>query len=539
MRTISNPILNGFNPDPSIIRVGEDYYIATSTFEWFPGVQIHHSRDLRHWRLLTHPLTRKSQLDMLGNPSSGGIWAPCLTYSDGTYYLIYTDVKSHLGPFKNTHNYVVTTTDIMGPWSDPVYLNSSGFDPSLFHDEDGRKWLLNMVWDHRKGRNRFGGIVMQEYDPVQQKLVGDIYNIFRGTALGLTEGPHLYRKNGLYYLITAEGGTRWGHAVTVARSASLFGPYEVDPHNPMLTSRDNPDLPLQRAGHADLVETPAGEWYMVHLCGRPLMPSRMCNLGRETAIQKVAWTDDGWLRLEAGGNEPYMEVDAPAHTPEHPFEQSAHGVGADSFDAQQLGIHWNTLREPADEAWLSLRERPGFLRLRGRDSFPSAHGQSLVARRQQSFVAEAETVVEFEPSSFQHMAGLVYYYNSKNWYYLRISYDEQLGKNVSVLTSSQGVYDEPLEREISVNGAARVWLKLTLDHERAQFLYAVDGSTWHTIGPVLDASSMSDENAEAVRDGFLLDQGFTGAFIGLCAHDLSGRRQYADFDYFIYKEDHL
>ena len=266
------------------------------------------------------------------------------------------------------------------------------------------------------------------------------------------------------------------------------------------------------------------------------MPSRMCILGRETAIQKVVWTEDGWLRLEAGGNEPYMEVDAPRDMPEHPFEQSAHGVGTDTFDALQLGIHWNTLREPADEAWLSLRERPGFLRLRGRDSFPSMHGQSIVARRQQAFVAEAETVVEFEPQTFQQMAGLVYYYNSKNWYYLRISHDEQLGKNISILTSDQGVYGEPLERDMSVDGCERVWLKLTLDHERAQFLYSVDGSAWNEIGPVLDASKMSDENAEAIRDGFLLDQGFTGAFIGVCVHDLSGRRQHADFDYFTYSE---
>ncbi|MCI3920770.1 glycoside hydrolase family 43 protein [Paenibacillus sp. TRM 82003] len=537
MSKIQNPILNGFNPDPSILRVGDDYYIATSTFEWFPGVQIHHSRDLRHWRLLTHPLSRRSQIDMLGNPSSGGIWAPCLTYSDGTYYLIYTDVKSHLGPFKDTHNYLVTATDIMGPWSEPVYLNSSGFDPSLFHDEDGRKWLLNMVWDHRKGRNKFGGILMQEYDPGARKLVGAIHNIFRGTPLGLTEGPHLYRKKGYYYLLTAEGGTRWNHAVTMARATSIFGPYEVDPANPMLTSRDNSDLTLQRAGHGDLVETPSGELYMVHLCGRPLASSRMCNLGRETAIQKVEWTADGWLRLAGGGNEPFDEVEAPAGLPEHPFAESAHGVGKDDFDAHTLNLHLNTLREPADEAWLSLRERPGFLRLRGRDSFSSAHGQSLVARRQQAFVAEAETVVEFEPDTHQQMAGLVYYYNAKNWYYLRISRDETIGKCLGLMISDQGVYDEPLEQEVSVEGLGRVYLKLTLEYERAQFYYSADGALWTAIGPVLDAAKMSDENVEAKRGGVMMDQGFTGAFVGVCAHDLSGTRKPADFDYFAYREN--
>lgn len=536
MSTIKNPILRGFNPDPSILRVGDDYYIATSTFEWFPGVQIHHSRDLRHWRLLTHPLTRKSQLNMLGNPSSGGIWAPCLSYSNGTYYLIYTDVKSHLGPFKDTHNYLVTAPDIMGPWSEPIYLNSSGFDPSLFHDEDGRKWLINMVWDHRKGRNHFGGILMQEYDDRQQKLVGPIHNIFAGTPLGLTEAPHLYRRGRYYYLITAEGGTRWNHAVTMARAESIFGPYEVDPTNPILTSRNNPELPLQRAGHADLVETPSGEWYMVYLCGRPLASSRMCNLGRETAIQKVEWTADGWLRLASGGNEPQLEAEAPSELSDHPFDESEHGTGTDHFDEVRLNIHLNTLREPAGEEWLSLRERPGFLRLKGRESFSSAHGQSLVARRQQSFEAEAETVVEFEPDTYQQMAGLVYYYNAKNWYYLRISRDEVLGKSLTILTSNQGQYDEPLDQEVSVEGWKRVYLKLTLDYEMAQFQYSADGNQWTAIGPVLDAGVMSDENAEAKRGGFLLDQGFTGAFVGVCVQDLSGVRKHADFDYFTYLE---
>ena len=161
---IRNPILPGFNPDPSILRVRDDYYIAASTFQWFPGVQIHHSRDLVHWRLLTRPLDRLSQLNMIGNPDSGGVWAPCLSYSDGLFYLVYTDVKSHAGAYKDTHNYVVTALDIMGPWSDPVYLNSSGFDPSLFHDDDGRKWVVNMQWDFRKDRNMFNGIYHEYTD---------------------------------------------------------------------------------------------------------------------------------------------------------------------------------------------------------------------------------------------------------------------------------------------------------------------------------------------------------------------------------------
>jgi xylan 1,4-beta-xylosidase len=185
---IRNPILKGFNPDPSIFRVGPDYYIATSTFEWFPGVQIHHSRDLVNWRLVTRPLTRAAQLDMRGNPDSCGVWAPCLSHADGQFWLIYTDVKRLDGNFKDAHNYLVTAPEITGPWSDPIYLNSSGFDPSLFHDDDGRKWLLNQQWKHTTdsvgGRPKdiaFDGILAQEYDPVARHLTGPITNIFAGS----------------------------------------------------------------------------------------------------------------------------------------------------------------------------------------------------------------------------------------------------------------------------------------------------------------------------------------------------------------------
>src|SRR5579871_3322840 len=204
---ITNPIVPGFNPDPSIVRVGDDYYIATSTFEWYPGVQIHHSKDLVHWRLLTRPLNRPSQLNMLGDPDSCGIWAPCLTYADGLFWLIYTDVKrygrtSQAGAsgasLRDTHNYLVTSPQIDGAWSDPVYLNSSGFDPSLFHDDEGRKYLVNMRWDHRPGCNRFSGIVLQEYSPDEQRLIGPVQLIFQGTPLGFTAGPHLYKRNGYY-----------------------------------------------------------------------------------------------------------------------------------------------------------------------------------------------------------------------------------------------------------------------------------------------------------------------------------------------------
>ncbi len=530
MTTIVNPILPGFNPDPSIVRVNDDYYIATSTFEWFPGVQIHHSKDLVNWKLIGHPLSRKSQLNMRGNSDSGGVWAPCLSYDNGTFYLIYSDVKSHYGAFKDTHNYLVTATDILGPWSEPIYLNSSGFDPSLFHDDDGKKWLVNMVWDHRKGKNRFAGILLQEYSLEEQKLVGPVKNIFKGTELGLTEAPHIYKRNGYYYLMTAEGGTRLKHAVTMARSTSIWGPYEVDPQNPILTSFEKPELALQKAGHGSLVETQTGEWYLAHLVGRPLQPSGNCNLGRETAIQKCEWTEDGWLRIVGGDAQ--VTVQGP-ELPEYKFEDIS---GKDDFDSDIIDIHFQSLRVPMEEEWVSVKARRGFLRLFGRESLNSVHQQSLIARRQQSFRVKVETVVEFSPETFQQMAGLVYYYNTKNHYYLHISYDDELGKYLTIYSSTRGSYDEPGDAAVSIEEWEKCYLKAEIHFSELQFFYSKNGEEWTKIGPVLDASTISDENADIRVDGVSLDQGFTGAFIGMCVQNLSGQKKHADFDYFIYEE---
>lgn len=525
MSTIINPILRGFNPDPSILRVGDDYYIATSTFEWFPGVQIYHSKDMVNWKLVARPLNRLSQLDLRGDLNSGGVWAPSLTYDQGIFYLVYTDVKSKGTIFKDTHNFLVTTRDILEDWSEPVYLNSSGFDPSLFHDDDGRKWLVNVLCDYRKGKNRFGGIVLQEYSPEKKRLVGPVTNIFKGTELGKTEGPHLYKWFGQYYLLTAEGGTGLGHAVTMARSAKITGPYEVDPANPILTSADDPLHPLQRAGHGDIVETQNGEWYMVHLCGRPIPTRGRCVLGRETAIQKMAWTEDRWLRLASGGNKPQIQVEAPA-LPEHRWEVEP---ARDNFDSDKLNIHFQSLRVPVTEDWLSLTERRGYLRLKGRESLASKFQQSLIARRQQAFSYTASTCVEFEPETFQQMAGLICLYDTQNFYYLRISHDEALGKCLGIITCQNNTFDQPLTDEVSIEGWLRCYLRVNVDYDRLQFYYSRDGSDWKKIGPVCDASTLSDEYCKEGQ--------FTGAFVGLCCQDISGQRKHADFDWFEYLEN--
>ncbi|MDQ2695609.1 MAG: glycoside hydrolase family 43 protein [Pseudomonadota bacterium] len=529
MTTIPNPILRGFNPDPSIVRVGEDYYIATSTFEWYPGVQIHHSKDLRHWRLLCRPLNRASQLNMLGGPDSGGIWAPCLSHADGRFWLIYTDVKRFEGRFRDTHNYLVTCDTIDGEWSDPVYLNSSGFDPSLFHDDDGRKWLVNMVVDHRPDRSPFGGILLQEYDPREQRLAGPVHNVFQGSDLGKTEGPHLYRRDGWYYLITAEGGTGYEHAVTLARSRSITGPYELHPEVHVVTARNSPHTPIQRAGHGDLVDTPGGDLYMVHLCSRPLANRGKSPLGRETAIQKVVWGEDGWLRTADGSGVALAEVPAP-DLPPHPWPEA---LARDDFDTPELPLHYQWLRSPWPQELFSLTDRPGFLRLHGRETLGSFFHQALVARRQQAFCYTAATAVEFQPDDFQQMAGLVVYYNAQKYHYLHISHDQAHGRHlniVSCLADPAWTPTWPLAEPVRLPQAGRVWLRADVDYERLYFAYSLDGNAWTRIPYKLDMGVVTDEA------GIRPHGHFTGAFVGMCCQDITGRRTAADFDFFEYRE---
>lgn len=341
---IQNPVLRGFNPDPSICRAGDDYYIATSTFEWFPGVQIHHSKDLVNWHLVAHPLNEVKYLDMKGNPNSGGIWAPDLSYADGKFWLIYTDVKVVDGMWKDCKNYLTTCDTVDGVWSDPIELNGSGFDASLFHDIDGKKYLVNMYWDHRVYNHNFYGICLQEYSVEEKRLIGKPKIIYKGTDIKYTEGPHLYHINDMYYLFVAEGGTTYQHSETVARCKTIDGEYETDPNYPLLSAWKEPTNKLQKCGHASLIETQNGEWYLAHLTGRPLAfdkyPIRereqhaYCPLGRETAIQKITW-ENGWP-VVVGGKAGLEEVEAP-NLPEQKWEKTY--PEKDDFDDDTLNIN--------------------------------------------------------------------------------------------------------------------------------------------------------------------------------------------------------
>jgi xylan 1,4-beta-xylosidase len=526
-----NPILRGFNPDPSICRVGEDYFIATSTFEWFPGVQIHHSRDLENWTFRARPLNRPGLLNLLGVPDSCGVWAPCLSCHGGLFYLCYTVVNRFDGNFKDTHNYLTTSTSICGEWSDPVYLNSSGFDPSLYHGEDGRKWWLNMVWDHRPDRTFFRGITLQEYSPAERKLIGERKFIFDGSKFDCTEGPNLYRYGDFYYLMTAEGGTGYEHVVTMARSRNIEGPYELDPSGPVVTARDSPGHSLQRAGHGDLVETADGRFFLVHLCSRPLPGLRRSPLGRESAIQRIERNPDGWFRLASGGRLPELDVETNGTLIDGQATRSSEI--RDEFNDTELPEHFQWLRTPWPEEIFSLTEHPGYLRLFGRESMGSHYYQALVARRQQHFTYEAETCLQFEPEHFQQMAGLVCYYNASKYHYLYVSRDDERGKHLAVMSCQGEILLEATfpayENRTPLPDNQPLYLRVRVEEAKLVFSWSLDGSGWTELEPALDASLLSDEAGKGEGAQF------TGAFVGMCCQDLAGTRLPADFSYFSYR----
>ncbi|WP_312283093.1 glycoside hydrolase family 43 protein [Pseudescherichia sp.] len=538
MSLIQNPILPGFNADPSIIRVEDTYYIASSTFEWFPGVRLHESKDLQHWNLLPSPLSTTTLLDMRGNPSSGGIWAPDLSYADGKFWLVYTDVKVTEGAFKDMTNYLSTATDIRGPWTDPIKLNGVGFDASLFHDEDGRKYIVQQTWDHREYHHPFNGITLTELDINTLKLMPETARtLYRGTAVALVEGPHIYKLNGYYYLFAAQGGTVFTHQEVVARSKSLDADsFETQPGEVFLTNVDTPDSYIQKQGHGALVSTPKGEWYYASLCARPWNragepaydPRGWSTLGRETSIQKVYWDDEGWPRIEGGhGGKTFVEGPVDAIHTESANDHSQH----DEFDMPTLDLNWNTLRVPFTEKMGTTGD--GKLTLIGQGSLANTHDLSLIARRWQAFYFDAQVKVKFTPFTYQQMAGLTNYYNDRHWSFVFITWNEINGSVIEVAENNRGKYTSHLkDKAIKIpEETEHVWFRTKVRKETYTYEYSLDGTHFTEIPVTLDAAILSDDYVLQSYGGF-----FTGAFVGLAVVDYSGYAAKAEFYHFDYHE---
>ncbi len=543
---IHNPVLPGFNPDPSIIRVGDDYFMLTSSFEWFPSIPVYYSKDLVHWKLIDHVLKTKQHIDLTCLPPSKGVWAPCLSHCEAEkrFYVLYSIVYNSNHLQFDVDNFLISSDSIHGPWSEPVYINSSGFDASLFHDEDGRKWVVNQERDFRPGHETKRPIIVQEYNPERKKLTGSPIRLTYGaTERGFTEAPHLYKRNGWYYLMTAEGGTGYGHCVCLLRSKHVEGTYEKSPYNPVITSCTqeftmcpdtsymmldlyNPEAVLQKSGHGSLVETQNGEWYIAHLCGRPIMPKKRCVLGRETAIQQVEWTDDGWLRMTDGTNIAKEKTPAPM-LPVHVFPKEEPRC---DFDNNSFDLHFCTPRNTITSDWADLSARSGYLRLRGRESLTSNHHPSLIARRLTSFNATVTTLLEFSADCYQHLAGLTCYYETSNFYSIYKTYSEELAKNiVTVCGLENGKYIQGNNASAVVDKNAPVYLRAEIRKHILQFYYSKNGEVYHKLGPVFDITTLSDEASDFGK--------FTGTFVGMFAQDSHTREKFADFDYFEYFQE--
>ena len=538
---IQNPILPGFNPDPCICRKGDDFYLAVSTFEWMPGIPVYHSRDLKHWEIYTHVLTDDEKVDLKKLPSAKGIWAPCLTYceEEDLFYVVYGVMNSMNARYFDVDNFLITAKDICGPWSEPVYLHSAGFDASLFHDDDGRKYVVSLDWETRENYEKPGAICLVEYDPDRQEIIGYPKRIWRGgTDRGCIEAPHLTKRNGYYYLMCAEGGTGYNHCVTMGRSTRVDGPYVKDPANPIVTSTPgysyerhdpdhlkpqyyNPDSVLQKSGHGSYVDLPNGETYLVHLCARPFLPELRCTLGRETAIQKMMWTEDGWLRMADGGNLAQTEVPEPSL----PECQMPEPPSFDDFDGEVLGNYYYAPRI-MPERFADLKARPGFVRLRGQESRTSLNKVSILARKLTSVHARITTKMEFHPQVPQHSAGLILYYDNMNYLNLRRYRSETLGQDaLLVIQMENGVRTEFLEERTPIEGDF-VWLRLYIEERECWFEWSGDGEAYQRIGPKFDTSLFSDEYCKYGE--------FTGTMVGITCADRVRHSHYADFDFFEY-----
>lgn len=545
-RTIDNPILPGFYPDPSICRVGEDYYLINSSFTFFPGIPIFKSKDLVNWNQIGHVLDRPSQLNLDGAAYTGGIFAPTIRYHKETFYVITTNVD-------NGGNFIVTAKNPEGPWSEPYWLDDApGIDPSLFFDDDGRAYYIGTRG--KKEPRYFGDqeIWLQELDLNTMKLIGESYPLWDGALKNafFPEGPHLYKVNGYYYLMIAEGGTEHYHSVTIARSKNVFGPYEGNPGNPILTHRHlGKGYAISNPGHADIVETQNGQWYMVALASRPYGGYHK-NLCRETFLMPVAW-EDGWPIVSPGTGRIEFTYQAPS-LPEYTVNEREN---RDDFNKNELDLVWNFYHTPREKFW-SLAERPGHLRLKLRPQglvetlkMPPYDAKyerkketildcpSFVGRRQQHMNFNACTKMEFNPQSENEAAGLALIQNNNHQF--RLEYTIENGERIIRLIKHISKVDldfaaktfnyENIEEKLAQKAfeSKVIYLKVCA---RGQDYSFYCGDSLYSMEPLIE-----NVNGRILSPD--MAGGCSGTYIGMFASS-NGKlsKSAADFDYFEYKE---
>lgn len=504
-----NPILPGWYSDPSVCTNGEDYFLVTSTFTYYPGVPLFHSTDLINWKQIGHVLNRPSQLiNMEGQGVSGGIFAPAIEYNkyNNTYYMITTNVGAG--------NFFVKTKDPFGAWSDPIYLPEvGGIDPSFFFDDDGKAYIINND-DAPNNKPAYSGhrtIQIQAFDPINDKTIGPRKILVNKGAIPADnpiwiEGPHMYKINGKYFLMSAEGGTGDWHSEVIFRGDSPMGPFTPWEKNPILTQRslksERPN-PITCAGHADLIQAKEGDWWALFLACRPIN-NQFENLGRETFLLPVKWSSDGY---------PYIthndEVIPQIGRREGVVRESSTTFGnfevKDDFDSLSLGMEWLTLRGPASNLY-SLQTHPGYLALQC-SPFNVSQKQTpaYVGRRIQHHKFEASTRMYFNFTPHHESAGMLLYKDEKHYYFLALSRSEA-GYEISLLQSSIPT-DVVLASQSLAKEGNWVDLKIVSTGTHYNFYYATTVGEWKLLAKNIDANFLSTA----------LAGGFTGTTIGLYA----------------------
>lgn len=540
MKSIKNPVIPGMAPDPSIIRVGDDYYLATSTFHWQPAVQIFHSTDLANWNLLGYALN-DNQVDLRGTNTPAGIWAPHLSYDELThrYWLVYSHMQNMAGREFNADAFAIWTNDLTsGEWSDPMYLTSIGFDPALYH-ENGKHYLTILEWETREGYQAPGHIVVAEVD-LNTGKVGDWHRVTQGfTTRGCAEAPQIYRHGDYYYLMIAAGGTGYAHGVEIGRSKNIFGPYEAHPSKePIITSQPahlfslgdpdaghfemyNPKSKIQKSGHGSLVSTPSGDWYIAHLMSRPIEDTTLNPLGRETSLQKMIWTDDGWLEMADGSNLAKSEVDLPTDGLKTDFDIN------EMFKDDKIPVCFMTPYHLADSHWVDTSEIEK-LKIYGRNSLFSQYEPSILGTRATNLKYSVSTKLSFYPDHYSESAGLGLYYDANNWLYLRLTLaNNEKDLVLRPLQAKLGQRKDYRDLEIPVQGA--IELRLEYNHGFVQMLYRNNTDEWTPLGNQVDVKYLSDEgvNGEPGEIG-----GFTGLFNFIGAVDAHQHDSYGEFNYY-------
>ncbi|WP_267202488.1 family 43 glycosylhydrolase [Limosilactobacillus kribbianus] len=546
MSKIKNPIIPGMAPDPSILRVGKDYYIATSTFHWKPAIQIFHSADLANWDLLGYAL-KDNEIDLQGTNTPAGIWAPHLSYDpeQHKYWITYCHLQNMAGREFNAESYTICADQMTGPWSKPLYLTSLGFDPSLYH-EAGKHYLTVLEWETRDGYQAPGHIVIAEVNLVTGQ-VGKWHRVTTGfTTRGCVEAPQIYHHGNYYYLMLASGGTGYGHAVEIGRAKNIFGPYEPNPtKEPIITSAPrhlfslgdpdaghfemyNPNSPIQKAGHGSLVETPDGKWYIAHLMSRPLPGTKLNPLGRETGLQQMKWTTDGWLAMADDSNLAKLTVDLPGNA-----EQEGQRFDIEEyFTGNHYDQRFMTPYHDQNHTWVKIAAHQ--LRIYGRNSFFSQVAPSIMGTRATSFNYDLQTKVSFHPEHYSESAGAGLYYDSNNWLYARLGEsDDEQRITLRLVQAKQGQRTIDLASEIDVP-AGEVEIKIQYRQGMATILYRLPEHHWENLKAGIDVTYLSDEgvNGEPGEIG-----GFTGLFNFIGAIDAYEHQSYGTFDYYRVKNN--